>query len=229
MTTSHSRRWSHVAAAIGVVGATVAVHEAAHAAMAVRAGGAVKEVGIGFGPPLLRFRVRALPVVIRALPLGGYAAIDAERIPPRRRIAMLLAGPVANILAGLPLLVGLRRHPSVPLAVGGERRVGIAGFAGTLGALAQAAACGVGAVGRLAGAINVGLGVMNLLPIYPLDGGHVVMSVMEDRGVPRPARAAFARLTAAAFLLLAQAAMVADLRRLAQAREPGSRGTWEPS
>ena len=70
-------------------------------------------------------------------------------------------------------------------------------------------------MGRLAGAINVGLGLMNLLPVYPLDGGHAVMSLMEARGVPRPARMAFARLTAAVFFLLVQSAMVGDLRRLA--------------
>jgi membrane-associated protease RseP (regulator of RpoE activity) len=203
--------WRHVLAALGVIGLTVAVHEAAHAVAAVRAGGKVNEIGVGFGPPLLRFHLRGVPVVLRVLPLGGYAAVDAETLPPRRRIPLLLAGPIANIAVGLPLLLAFRRHP-VDLPISGAR-LGLTGFAGTLGALIAAAARGPGSVARLAGAVNVGLGLMNLLPIYPLDGGHVAIAVMEEHGVPRTTRTTFARLTAAVFALLARAATVGDFRR----------------
>lgn len=199
----------------------MAVHEAAHAVAAVRGGGTVKEVGIGFGPPLLRTRVGSLPLVIRAFPLGGYAAVDVDRIPPRRRIRMLLAGPLANIALGIPLLYGLRHHPTVQLAEEG-RPVGLTGFVGTFSALFQAAGQGAGSLGRLAGGINVGLGLMNLMPIYPLDGGHVVTSLMESRGASPRVRTAFMRITAVAFALLVQSAMMADFRRLASRRRPGA-------
>lgn len=206
-----------VLAAGGVIGATVALHEAAHAVMAVRAGGKVKELGIGFGPQLARTRIRTkageIPVVLRALPLGGYAAIDVDEIPPQRRIPLLLAGPLANIAAGLPLMLALRNE-AVPLPLEGDRRVGVAGLIGTVSALLRAAGRGPAAVLQLAGAINVGLGIMNLLPIYPLDGGHLAMAYMERRGIPKPARMTFARLTAAIFFWLVQAALVADMRRL---------------
>jgi membrane-associated protease RseP (regulator of RpoE activity) len=75
----------------------------------------------------------------------------------------------------------------------------------------QAAEQGPGAVVRLAGVVNVGLGVMNLLPVYPLDGGHVALSVMEARGVSVRARAAFAGITAAVFFWMVQAALLGDL------------------
>ena len=202
--------------AAGVIGATVALHEAAHAVMAVRAGGKVKEIGIGFGPQIARTRVRTrageIPLVLRALPLGGYAAIDVDQIPPERRVPMLLAGPLANILVGLPLMLSLRNEAPIPLD--GDRRVGVAGLIGTVSALLRAAGRGPAAVLQLAGAINVGLGIMNLLPIYPLDGGHLAMALMERRGIPKPARTTFARLTAAIFFWLVQAALVADMRRL---------------
>jgi len=214
--------WRRVVTALGVVGATVAVHEAAHAVAAVRGGGTVREVGVGFGPAVLRTRLRELPVVVRAFPLGGYAAVDAEAIPPCRRVGMLLAGPLANVALGLPLTYALRRHPLVPLG-DEDRPVGLTGFLGTFRALVRAADQGAGAVGRLAGAINVGLGVMNLLPVYPLDGGYVVMSLMEARGTPPRARSAFMRLTAVVFALLVQAAMMADLRRLTGGRLTDSR------
>lgn len=96
----------------------------------------------------------------------------------------------------------------------GDRRVGVAGFIGTVSALLRAAGRGPAAVLQLAGAINVGLGLMNLLPIYPLDGGHVAIAYMERRGVPKSARMTFARLTSAIFLWLVQAALLADIRRL---------------
>lgn len=211
--------WPQVLKAFGIVAATVAVHEAAHALAAVRGGGTVREVGLGLGPALLRARLRGLPLVIRALPLGGYAAVDVERIPPRRRIGMLLAGPLTNILIGAPLLYTLRRHPAVPLGEEGKA-VGLTGAVGTFAALFRAAGQGPGSLGRLAGAINVGLGLMNLMPIFPLDGGHVVTSLMEARGASPRARSAFARLTAVAFALLVQRAMLADLRRLAELRRP---------
>jgi membrane-associated protease RseP (regulator of RpoE activity) len=99
--------------------------------------------------------------------------------------------------------------------------MGVAGAIGTFAALFRAAEAGPGAVGRLAGAINVGLGVMNLMPVYPLDGGHIVTSLMEARGASAGARAFFTRLTAAAFAVLVQRAMSADLRRLG--RRPDGR------
>ncbi len=204
--------WRKIATAIGIIGATVGVHEVAHALVAARNGGVVREVGIGFGPPLFRTRVRSIPVTVRALPLGGYAAVDVEHLPPRQRIQMLLAGPLTNIAVGLPLLVGLRRHPSVTLGRGPG--VGLAGFVGTVAALIRAAEQGPGAVARLAGSVNVGLGVMNLLPVYPLDGGHVVMNVMEAQGLSAQARTAFAGITAAAFLWLVQSAVLGDLQQL---------------
>src|SRR5207244_4147817 len=83
-----------VRAALGVIGISVALHEAAHAVTAARAGAKVKEVGIGFGPLLFRLRVRGLPLVVRMLPVGGYAAVDQDQLPPPRRIPMLLAGPL---------------------------------------------------------------------------------------------------------------------------------------
>lgn len=204
--------WRRILTAIGVIGATVAVHEAAHAVMAVRGGGKVKEIGVGFGPALARTKVRDVPVVLRALPLGGYAAIDIDQIPPERRIRMLLAGPLANIAVGLPLMLAFGRS-TMPLTEH-DRPVGLTGFVGTLSALVRAAEHGPRAVGQLAGAVNVGLGVMNLLPVYPLDGGHLAMAAMESRGVPRQGRLAFARITGAVFLWLVQAAMLGDIRRL---------------
>ena len=214
--------WRRVLTTAGVIGATVALHEAAHAVMAVRAGGKVKEIGVGFGPQIARSKLRTkageIPVVVRALPFGGYAAIDVDQIPTDRRIPLLLAGPLANIAVGLSLMLSVRGE--APMLLDGDRRVGVAGFIGTVSALLRAAGRGPAAVLQLAGAINVGLGLMNLLPIYPLDGGHLAMAYMERRGVSKSARMTFARLTSAIFLWLVQAALLADIRRLRRPQSP---------
>ncbi len=211
--------WRKVLTAVGVVGATVGLHEAAHALVAAHQGGTIREVGIGFGPSLMRVQVRTIPIRVRALPIGGYAAVEVDHLHPRQRIGMLLAGPLMNLAIGSALLLGLRRQPAV--ALGRGRRVGLTGFVGTMSALIRAAEEGPGAVARLAGAVNVGLGVMNLLPVYPLDGGHVVMNVMEAQGVPVRIRAAFAGITAAAFFWLVQMAVAGDLQQLVTTRWAG--------
>ena len=210
---SQEMTWRRILGATGVIGATVAVHEAAHAVAAARGGGRVREVGVGFGPVLLRARVRGLPVTVRALPLGGYAHIDADDVPPHRRVPLLLAGPLANIVLGALLLLAMRRHP-IPALGEADRRVGLTGAIGTFTALLRASEAGPGSVGRLAGAINVGLGLMNLMPVYPLDGGHVVNSLLEARGASPAARAFFTRRGAAVFAVIAQRAVAGDLRRL---------------
>src|SRR5256712_14050673 len=86
------RHWRHLLTALGVIGATVALHEGAHALVTARAGGKVREIGIGFGPPLFRLRGRPLSVLVRMLPLGGDAAGDPEQNPPRPRNPHTLAG-----------------------------------------------------------------------------------------------------------------------------------------
>ncbi|HEY3249374.1 MAG TPA: site-2 protease family protein [bacterium] len=209
--------WRRLLTAVGVIGTTVAIHEGAHAVVAVRSGGKVREIGVGFGPALFRTRMGGIPVVLRALPLGGYAAIDIEQMPARRRIPLLLAGPLANIAVGAQLLAATQRQPAI--RIGDGKPVGFTGFIGTMSALIEAAGQGPGAVARLAGAVNLGVGLMNLLPIYPLDGGHIAMSAMEARGVSERTRSVFARLSVAIFFLITQMAMVGDLRRLAANRE----------
>jgi Zn-dependent protease len=89
--------------------------------------------------------------------LGGLCVADAERQRPWKRIAVLIAGPGAGFLLALLVFGGY-----VGLSLGGIK---------------------INAVGKeIIGdmlQINILWGLMNLLPIYPLDGGQITGILME--------------------------------------------------
>jgi membrane-associated protease RseP (regulator of RpoE activity) len=203
-------RWAQ---AIGVLAGTVLIHEVAHAVAARRAGGEVRELGIGFGPVLARRRIGGIDVTLRPVPLGGFAAIDVEKLPPSRRLPVLLAGPLANIAVGI-ILRALAR-PEEPVGLPGQtRRVEVGGMLAAVTMLRQASSAGPAALARAAGDINLSVGLANLLPVFPLDGGHVAAAQLEAVGASRAAVAAFKQITAGLFLSLAIRVLLADLARL---------------
>jgi len=199
--------------ALGVIGGTVLLHEVAHAVAARRAGGEVKEVGIGFGPPLARGRVGGVTVTLRPILLGGFAAIDVETLPPARRLPVLLAGPLANIAAGL-VLRQVAQSDEPMLLPGQTRRVEVGGLLSALHMLTRAAAAGPRTLLRTAGDINLSVGLANLLPMLPLDGGHVAAAHLEAAGAKRSIIVGFRQITAGIFLWFALRVLLADLGRL---------------
>jgi regulator of sigma E protease len=110
-----------IAAFLVTLGILIVVHELGHYWVARRCGVKVLRFSIGFGRPLARW-VRGrdrTEWVIAAMPLGGYVRMLDERDPdcapiapedlPRsfnrqsvgKRIAIVLAGPVANLLLAI--------------------------------------------------------------------------------------------------------------------------------
>ncbi|THU03743.1 RIP metalloprotease RseP [Lampropedia puyangensis] len=104
-----------VLAFIVTIGILVTVHEWGHYRMAKACGIQVLRFSVGMGKPLLRWRRpgNETEFVIAALPLGGYVQMLDEREGPvpvgqehkafnrqplRKRVAVVLAGPVANLV-----------------------------------------------------------------------------------------------------------------------------------
>ncbi len=85
--------------------------------------------------------------------LGAPASPDLTTTRPRDEVAIALAGPLVSIGIGLGLL-------------------GIAALAAALGDNGPAII--VGRVAFVVGALDVALGLVNLIPAFPLDGGRVV-------------------------------------------------------
>lgn len=223
-----------------VVGLTVLVliHEGGHLVAARRGGIAADEFFAGFGPVVLAWRTRqGLRVGLKAIPAGGYVKVRGmsgrEVVAPHeetstfraasrgRRLAVILAGPVVNIVFGFMLLFGagatqgslspvsavdeawtLTRDVATSTVSGlGAVVTDLRGYGaavidpadradeapsrflspvGVAQVSTDLAGHGPAALIRLMAIASIGLGVMNLLPLPPLDGGHAVVLGVES-------------------------------------------------
>lgn len=193
-------------AVAGALVLALAVHEAGHALAALRAGARVNEVLAGLGPVLGKRRVRGLLVSLRAFPVGAGVDIDDGEfaaLPVGSRLFVLAAGPLANLGAGflallavglvwargLPVLKALVvsfAFASAALGVFGAALLdpGAVRLMGPVGLFRSVAGLGVpGADGFLLlfAAVSFGVGVFNLVPLFPLDGGRMVLEPFAGR------------------------------------------------
>lgn len=123
--------------ALLALGLLLAVHELGHLVAARLLGVSVPRFSLGFGPPLLSFRLFGTEFVIAAIPFGAAATLHGmnphvtglEPTDPRsysaqrawKRVAITLAGSLANYLFALGVLFTLYTsgtHVVVPLTVG---------------------------------------------------------------------------------------------------------------
>ncbi len=127
----------YVLLALLALGLLLAVHELGHLLAARLLGVTVSRFSLGFGPPLLSFRLFGTEYVVAAIPLGASATLhgmnphtqgldpadprsySAQR--PWKRVVITLAGSLANYLFALGVLFALYTggtHVVVPLTVG---------------------------------------------------------------------------------------------------------------
>lgn len=105
---------------VGAIGLLIAIHEYGHYRVAVACGVKVLRFSVGFGHQLVRWQPKGSPTefVLCAFPLGGYVKMLDEREaavaeheqhlafnrqPLRSRVAIVAAGPVANLLLAVVL------------------------------------------------------------------------------------------------------------------------------
>jgi Zn-dependent protease len=136
--------------------ASVLLHEMAHVEMAHRYGVAARRIDVHM--------------------LGGL--VEFRHLPHTRRqdFAITLAGPIVNLAIGLMLfallgVASLLEPDSLRFSDEFEAWPPAHGF---LSLLLRACAY-----------LNLGLGVVNLFPAFPLDGGKLLFLVVEERYGPR--------------------------------------------
>ncbi len=141
-----------IAAFVLALGLLIAVHEYGHYRMAVACGVKVLRFSIGFGKPLLRWQPKgsSTEFVLAAFPVGGYVKMLDEREAPvaegerhlafntqplRSRVAIVAAGPVANLLLAVLLYAVVNwSGVQLPAAILASPEVGsIAEHAGLIG------------------------------------------------------------------------------------------------
>ena len=94
-------------AALIVFSAVIAIHEFGHFAVAKLCGIQVNEFSIGMGPALWKKIYKGTQYSLRALPVGGYVALEGEESPESQQAEALVmaAGAFMNFVLGFVVLV----------------------------------------------------------------------------------------------------------------------------
>lgn len=194
---------------IFLLGFLIIIHEGGHFIVAKLCKVRVNEFAIGFGPVLLKKQGKETKYVLRLIPLGGFVNMEGEEehsdeegsfskasIP--KRIAIVIAGGMVNIIFGVLVyfiiiasytdianafealkFFAISIIDSLKMLVNGtafkeEQLMGIVGISGVV-----VETKGIINYIYLIAVISVSLGVTNLLPIPPLDGGKIVLLIIE--------------------------------------------------
>lgn len=192
-----------------LLGFLIIIHEGGHFIVAKLCKVKVNEFAIGFGPILLQKQGKETKYVLRLIPLGGFVNMEGEEehsdkegsfskasIP--KRIAIVLAGGMVNIIFGLlAYFIIIASYTNIANAVEALKLFGVSMleslkmlFNGT--AFKEEQLMGIVGISEivvetkgiinyiyLIAVISVSLGVTNLLPVPPLDGGKILLLIIE--------------------------------------------------
>lgn len=191
------------------IGFLILIHELGHLLAAKWMGISVARFSIGFGPKLCGWKWGATEYWLAPIPLGGYVlpAVQDEaefsRIPIAKRIMFSLGGPLANLLlpvvlfSVLNVMAGNHSLGNVLIAPWVQTGSMLMQFLGSLPMVFQhpnqlSGVVGIVAIGdqivsqagiagglKFAILLSINLAVLNMLPLPPLDGGKIVMYVLE--------------------------------------------------
>lgn len=233
---------SYLVAAL-VVGVMVTIHELGHLVAARLCGIPISRFSVGFGPKLVGVRRGDTSYWLAVVPLGGYVlpAIDEmsfRKLRITRRVAFALGGPAANAVAAylglfalgvLQFKLGFGRAAlfATEQLLGSVHQLlralatvfaqpdelsGIVGIVAAGGAQGEVSLLGLVSFSVV---LNLNLLILNLLPIPPLDGGRILLWLLE-RVSPRVSRFQQPAIAAGIVVMLALIAYATatDIARL---------------
>jgi len=193
---------------IFLLGFLVLIHEGGHFLTAKLCKVKVNEFSIGFGPVIWRSKNTLTQYSLRLIPLGGFVSMEGEEERSEvegsfseasiiKRIAIVLAGGLVNIIFGMILyfiIAILKTDIQNALFYTKEFIFSIFDsmkllFTGNIGIDQLTGPVGISSIIintssidnyiYMLALISVSLGVTNLLPFPPLDGGKVVILIIE--------------------------------------------------
>lgn len=191
-----------------LLGFLVFIHEGGHFLIAKLCKVTVNEFSIGFGPVIWQSQQTQTQYSLRLIPLGGYVSMEGEEERSKKegsfsqasiskRIAIVLAGGMVNLLFGVVLyflIVVVKTNVSSAIHYTKEflfslfdglrllftGNVGFDQLTGPVGISNMIIhTSGLDNYLYLFALISVSLGVTNLLPFPPLDGGKVILLIIE--------------------------------------------------
>jgi regulator of sigma E protease len=194
---------------IFLLGFLVFIHEGGHFLVAKLCKVKVNEFAIGFGPTIWQSKNTQTKYALRIIPLGGFVSMEGEdekseeegsfsktSIP--KKIAIVMAGGIVNIIFGLLLFFVLASIVQNSLYYGllstgnfaasiieslkmlFTGNVSVDQLTGPIGISSMVAQTqGIDEFVYLLSLISLSLGVTNLLPFPPLDGGKIVIYIIE--------------------------------------------------
>lgn len=194
---------------IFLLGLLVFIHEGGHFFIAKLCNIKVNEFALGFGPTIWKKQGKETKYALRLIPLGGFVSMEGENekseherafsktsIP--KRIAVVAAGGTVNIIFGLiiyfcltsffgnSISYGLKETIDFSLAIvqnvkqlliGGVSTDQLMGPVGISSVVSSTQ--GFTEYIYILALISLSLGVTNLLPFPPLDGGKIVLLIIE--------------------------------------------------
>ena len=181
-----------------LLGFLIIIHESGHFCVAKLCKVKVNEFSIGFGPQILKKQGKETLYTLRLLPLGGYVKMEGEDEESEdersfskasKRIAIVLAGATVNILFGILVYIALfgtqETIKFIMLLLDSLKQL----VTGQTGVKEMVGPVGIGQIisqtngfyefSILLSVISVSLGVTNLLPIPALDGGKLIILLIE--------------------------------------------------
>lgn len=191
-----------------LIGSLILVHELGHFLAARRLKIPVARFSIGFGPKLWGFKRGETEYWLSLFPLGGYVLPEIEdedeffQIPVYKRILFSLGGPAANLIMPLFLfavinvlasgfsLTGIFVKPFVQTFLSVEKFLAalplmfsrpdqLSGVVGIVVQGGQFVGHDITKVLYFAVLLSLNLAVFNLLPVPALDGGKIILYLLE--------------------------------------------------
>ena len=194
---------------IFLLGFLIFIHEGGHFCIAKLCKVKVNQFSIGFGPEIWFRQGKETKYAIRLIPLGGFVSMEGEeeasesegafnKASISKRIAIVSAGALVNIIFGFIvyfILIAVM-YQSITLALTATAsysgalvesvkliftgNVGVNDLTGPVGiSNLISATSGIAEYVYMISVISVSLGITNLLPIPALDGGKILLLIIE--------------------------------------------------
>ena len=191
-----------------LIGLLILLHELGHFLAALWMKIPIARFSIGLGPKLWGFKRGKTEYRLSLIPIGGYVLPEVEehteffRMPVHKRLIFAIGGPLANIV--LPLIIfgilnvmvsgfslaGVFIKPfwqtsallykmlgSIPLLFSHPDE--LSGIVGIVVQGGQFVGTDVAKALNFSILLSLNLAIFNLLPIPPLDGGRIVLYLLE--------------------------------------------------